>query len=178
VPHGVLLNVGLPMLIVAWPIFWISLVPVVAIEAFLARSALGLDTKAAFALSARVNLISTLIGVPLTWVALLAIEMLAGMSFNALHLDGPLWNAVYFVFLAPWIYGTEDSDLVYLAFLILLIPFCIMSIFVESKIASRRLTQHSRGRIVAWARLSNLATYFLIAVCVGIYKIISDHGGV
>ncbi len=127
VPANVLLNVGLPMLAVAWPAYWIALLPVVAIEALIARRLLGLPTLEAFALSGKANVVSTLIGIPIAWVALVALEMVMGFAVSPFELDAPIGTVVLFPFMSAWIFPTEDIRLVYIAFVISSRPRCLTS---------------------------------------------------
>ncbi len=169
VPANVLLNVGLPMLAVAWPAYWIALLPVVAIEALIARRLLGLPTLEAFALSGKANVVSTLIGIPIAWVALVALEMVMGFAVSPFELDAPIGTVVLFPFMSAWIFPTEDIRLVYIAFVILAVPFCVTSIFVERAVARRHLPEVDPQLLGRWARTSNVLTYFAIIVGTGFY---------
>lgn len=59
-----LADVGLPMLVVAWPTAWILFVPVVLVEALVARKMLSLSARDALKLSLVANTWSTLSAFP------------------------------------------------------------------------------------------------------------------
>ena len=69
-----LANVGLPMLVIQWPMMALALVPVIVLEAVLVRDLLDLPFWAAMAGMAKANLLSTLVGIPLAWIAALILE--------------------------------------------------------------------------------------------------------
>jgi len=62
-------DMGIPSPSVIWPGLWFLLVPVVALEAAVAKRVLRLSWKAAFRVSGEANLVSTLVGIPLMWLA-------------------------------------------------------------------------------------------------------------
>ena len=72
--NALLADVGVPMIFVEWPLMLCALVPVIAIEAEVARRQLTLPYRKAFAGAAKANLLSTLVGVPLAWAIMLAVE--------------------------------------------------------------------------------------------------------
>src|SRR5512139_2297480 len=77
-------DVGIPMLAFAWPAAWLTLPPVVLIEGIAARRMLGLSYKEGLLLSLRANAWSTFVGIPVAWVVMLGIEMLAGLLLSTL----------------------------------------------------------------------------------------------
>ena len=72
IPNIAFANAGVPMLFLAMPAFAISLIPIIAIEAFYLSKKLNLPGKVAGKTAAISNLVSTFFGIPLTWFLLAA----------------------------------------------------------------------------------------------------------
>ena len=77
-PAAARANAGLPMLVLALPLMTGALLPVVAVEAWVLAPALGLGLRVAARLSLVANLVSTFVGVPLTWLGLMVLQMGTG----------------------------------------------------------------------------------------------------
>ena len=75
-PYAILGDTGVPMIFIQWPAMICALVPVIAIEAIVIHRNLSLPYRRAFVGSAKANVISTLVGVPLAWVLMLALELM------------------------------------------------------------------------------------------------------
>lgn len=92
-----LANMGLPMLMVHVPIMVLAMAPVVFIEAWWISRHGRTAFRALLGPVFRANLVSTLLGVPLTWFVLVLIQMSAGAG-------GYLKNPIAEVTLqAPWL---------------------------------------------------------------------------
>ena len=70
----ILANIGVPMIVIYWPLMVSALVPVILVEAMLIRRWVSLSTRDAFIGIAKANVFSTLVGVPLAWLAMFALE--------------------------------------------------------------------------------------------------------
>ena len=106
-------DVGVPMLAVMWPPAWLLLLVIVPVEGYFARRILSLDWRAALGLSLRANLVSTLVGIPLTWFVLLLVEFGTGYAVYLLKVDeagvpSAVQRAVAITVLAPWL-GPGDG---------------------------------------------------------------------
>src|SRR5437868_2498946 len=68
-------DAGVPMLaLMAVPI-WASLLVIIPLEAFLAKRRVGTDWGTSLKMSAIANLVSTVVGVPVTWVLLVLVQL-------------------------------------------------------------------------------------------------------
>ncbi len=166
-PPVVWANTGLPMLIVAWPVLGIALIPVVVLESALLSRSLNQSFDSAFAPVFEANLWSTLAGVPITWAALLAVELVVGVSLNALPDSIANSRAVRiaaFPFMAAWILPSSGLE-IKAAFVVLMFAFCVASAEVEHLVLVRRLPGISRSlrRIVY---TFNAASYALLTAFV------------
>jgi hypothetical protein len=162
-------NTGLPMICVYWPSAWVAFIPIVIIESWvgvrLLKRPFGSCLKAAFV----GNLISTLIGIPITWFVLLLIE--GGLSGQA---QGKLYAVTI---QSPWLipYEKYEQDLYWTvpaAAFVLSIPFYLMSVLTEAPIANWFLTGVPRQEVFRWAHWGNAASYaFLFLVIVALCSI-------
>ncbi len=76
VPQVAQANAGLPMIYLVWPGMGLMLLPVVVLETFILRRALGTSLKRTLLIVMTANLISTALGIPLTWGVLVLLQLL------------------------------------------------------------------------------------------------------
>lgn len=134
-----LANIGIPMLSVYAPVQLLAFVPVVAVETAWLRRSMGPAWQGTWAKLcgkvAQANLFSTVIGVPLTWLALVILQVVTGGS--AAH--GVNWLAV--TWQAPWLIPYEDQMgwMIPTAALVLSVPFYVASALTEGSCLRRLL---------------------------------------
>jgi hypothetical protein len=169
----ILADVGLPMILVQWPLMLCALLPVIVIEALLVRRWLPLSYKKVFAGIARANLVSTLVGVPLAWLAMLALEFatllplgLAAMKWHW-RWESPVFQTVGFIFGSAWVGpGSDSAWPVVLAAALLLIPSFYLSVWIERRLCLRSWPSLDPGEIRRAIFFSNLASYALLFVSI------------
>jgi hypothetical protein len=171
-PGVALANIGIPMLVVAWPTAWVLLLPVILTEMLIAERILGLTWRQGLRLSTYANVVSTLIGIPLTWCLMFAAEMGVFLIVDALHvsntaLDSPLAIAL-FPLLAAWI-GPGSKWQIWAAGAALCLPFWAASTWIEARAARRWLRRNDDGsgkrqeQVKRWTIVANTTTYSIIA---------------
>lgn len=166
-------DTGIPMLLVVWPPAWALFIPVVLVEAYVARRLLGLSVAEAAKLSFVANAWSTFVGIPLGWLALLLIEIVGGFGLSLLKPDrNGAWLLLSPLF-AAWLGPATRSWHVYAAAACLCIPFMLVSVRVESWSAQKRVPADRARR---WARIANLITYVPI-ICMLAWLAISSWIG-
>ena len=69
-----------------------------------------------------------------------------------------------------WV-GGDDVWVVYLAFCLLAIPFCVASIWIERKVAVRRLPDLPVERVRQWVRDANIWSYVLLVAVAVLYPL-------
>ena len=163
----------------------ILLVPVILIEGVLCRRWLGLKTWQAIKINALSNLASTLIGVPIAWAVMLAVEF---TTFGTMSLvdkihpiqnwHSPIANVIFFLLSSAWVAPVEGRDqwLVSAATLVLLIPFFFASYWIEYLVV-RRMVGRLDGdepnltypRIRTAVRNANLVTYGAMFLAVSVW---------
>lgn len=125
-------DMGLPMIFLTMPTMLIALVPIILLEAFVARPYLKLPIGRILKGSGLANLFSTLIGIPVTWSLLVVLQIVTGGT-KAYGLATPLARVLAVTWQAPWLIPYE-GDLRWMlpaATLFLLIPFFFVSWWVE-----------------------------------------------
>ncbi|MBV2113445.1 MAG: hypothetical protein KUF82_21030 [Candidatus Thiodiazotropha sp. (ex Ctena orbiculata)] len=168
-PFSASANAGIPMLALAWPVYWVALIPVILFEGYIAKNIIGLEIKESFSIAATSNFVSTLIGIPLAWAVMLLVEIGAAYIGQFIEYKGTIADIVTFPFMVAWLPPLDNIWLVYLAFVILAIPFCLVSIFIEAYTAKRMLKSVEMPIIFKWSRTSNLLSYSIIIIISAIY---------
>ncbi|HVT32252.1 MAG TPA: hypothetical protein VHE32_06380 [Rhodanobacteraceae bacterium] len=167
-------DAGLPMLMLTWPGMAIALVPIVAIEAFVIARCLQLRFVRAAKISLRANIVSTIVGVPLAWMAMLMLEFVT--TFVAVGLERVFGERLRFTsepavaasLGAAWLTPFE-SDFYWMvptAALVLLVPNLAVSCWLESLVALAALPGFEKARVrqaIFWA---NISSYVLLGACV------------
>jgi tetratricopeptide (TPR) repeat protein len=183
-------DAGVPMLALMAVPMWASLLVIIPLEAYIATKRIGVGWWRCVKVSAVANLVSTVVGVPVTWILLVLAEI--SMSYLGQHLmpaQGPahtvprFWGAALtalnVILTAPWLVPIE-SDLYWMiptAALILCLPFFLASVWIEYRVA-RRMVGLDRGpRAFDWAWRANLASYILLGLVptVLLGKSLVDH---
>lgn len=162
------------MIFVQWPLMLCALVPVIAIEALLIRRWLPVSYKEAFAGIARANLISTLVGVPLAWLAMLALELVTllplAVAAQKWHwrLESPVFYAIGFILSSAWVgpSGGDSAWPIVLAAALLLIPSFYLSVWIERRWCLRSWPRLDPGGIRRAVFFSNFASYALLLVSI------------
>ena len=107
-----------------------------------------------------------MIGIPLTWVLLAGLEMLATSGGRAYGLDTWPRKVLAFTVQAPWLipYEPELAWLVPAAALVLCVPFFFVSVLIEYSIACRILRELPKSATSQWSWRANLVTYGAIVL--------------
>lgn len=164
VPGVAYANAGVPMLFLAMPAFVISLVPIIAIEAVYISKGLEITIGQSLKTVSISNVVSTIIGIPITWFLLVAIQVVTGGG-DAYGIDTVMGKLLAVTWQAPWLIPYEDdlNWMIPVAGLVLLVPFFFVSWWSEyfvSKKINKTLPLLSIRRKV---RNANLITYTLLA---------------
>jgi hypothetical protein len=169
VPSIALANIGLPMLAVVWPLSVPAIIPVIALESWMVHRALNVDRRIAFTQMAKANILSTVVGIPLAWVASVVIEF-----FLVFLVTSPVNSHSYppdfvgkvggVVLTAPWLGPFENGGhwIVPVATTVLLIPFFFASYWVETWYVALALSPNApeQARRAIWN--ANLVSYMVI----------------
>lgn len=157
-------DIGLPMLVVVWPVAWLAFVPVVLIETLVALKTLKLGLGRALAVTTAANAVSTLVGIPITWFVMLVIEgtLIGGGSLWHAS-DAPMEAVVAACRRAAWLGPYERDWMVPLAAIILCVPFYFASVWIEYRVA-RAMVDDDRRQVRRFSWWANLWSYLAILV--------------
>jgi hypothetical protein len=167
-------NAGLPMLAVVWPLSVPAIVPVIAIETYVVNRVLKVEWRHAFSQMAKANIYSTCIGIPLAWVASVALEFFLGivvtkvMGSNSYPPEAA-GEVAGVVLSAPWLGTISEGShwILPVAIGVLLVPFFFASFWFEAWYLAPTLCPESQqsARRAIWN--ANLASYLaLLGTCV------------
>ena len=161
-------DAGLPMIAIVWPVAWLAFLPVVLVESLVARKVLGLGFRRAIKVTAAANAISTLVGIPISWFALVVLDVVTcgGGPWQAAASSSDKILSVCRHAAWLWPIPVMKGDLewaVPVAALILCIPFYFASVLIEYIVLYRMVAVPPRQvRRSCW--LANLASYSLIVI--------------
>jgi hypothetical protein len=178
----VLADAGVPMLFVTMPAMLIALAPIIGMETLLICRRLAYRPWPVLRATAAANVLSTIVGIPITWLALLACEMLIGITVSSIPaLDkshSPAMQVVGFILSAAWLPPMTGNNwwAVPLATLVLLVPFFFVSVWTEYYVMQRMLPvaateaaqegEISRGKLARAVRDANLLSYVFLFIFV------------
>lgn len=184
-PTVALANAGLPMLAIVWPMSIPAFIPVVAIESWVVRRALNVSWRVAITQMVKGNIFSTVIGIPLAWVASVAVEFLlayfvmnaAGSRSYPPHGVGEVGGVILS---APWLGPFREGGhwIIPLAMIVLLVPFFFASFWTEAWYVSHNLCPEApeRARRAIWS--ANVFSYiglFIASVCWLAFGVVSHE---
>ena len=125
---------------------------------------LAVPMRRALAGASLSNALSTFVGIPLTWLSLVFLELVATNGGEAWGLNTPLLKVAAVTVQAPWLIPYEH-DLYWMvpaASLFLLFPSFVVSVIVEAWTLTRLWPSTARGRIWGVTWLANLLSYALL----------------
>lgn len=164
-PTVVQANAGVPMLAVVWPLSWFAFIPIVAIEATVARTIVGLSWRKSLLATGAANLSSTLIGIPITWILLVFVEMIVTLGGQAFGLSNLSGKVLAVTIQAPWLVPYE-ADLYWMipAAVIVLLPFFGLTSVLIERTTFRKVSGCDQANANRWSWKANCITYGLAIV--------------
>ena len=112
----ILANVGIPMIFVQMPAMVCELIPVIIIEALLIRRWVSLSYRDAFVGITKANFVSTLVGVPVAWLAMFLLELVImlplAIAADKFHwkMDSPVFEIMGFFLSVAWLGPPPDRS--------------------------------------------------------------------
>ena len=181
-PGMALANAGLPMLAVVWPLSLPAFIPVVAVESWVVHRALHIPWRDALEQMAKANFFSTVIGIPLAWIASVALEFSA--AFLVINLTDSesypphgVGEVGRIILSAPWLGSFQEGGhwIVPVATTVLLLPFFFVSFWTEAWFVARSLcpVAPEKARRALWrANLFSYSGLFLACIVWLLYGLI------
>lgn len=166
VPQAAQANAGLPLIFLIWPGMGLMLLPVVALETFILRRALGTSLKRTLLIVVTANLVSTALGIPLTWGVLALLQLLTRGGSTSVDVDTLVGKLLAVTWQAPWLmpYDGHGDWMVPAAALALLVPFFFASWFIEYFVSRRMVPEVNGSHLKKMVRNANLASYLMLAL--------------
>ncbi len=128
-------NAGIPMLLLHIPMMAVLLIPVVAIEQWVVGRSVSLPGRTRWNGVIVCNLASTLLGWPIAWGLLLALQVVLEPSVdNVSWLHSPMREVMQTIVTPAWLApptGGRGLWIVPLATLVLLLPYFLISFWIE-----------------------------------------------
>ena len=157
-------NAGVPMIFLVMPALGLSIIPIIVIEALYLGRKFELSASIAAKTTTIANLVSTIVGVPLTWILLVLIQMIAGGD-GAFGLGTMLGKVLSVTLQAAWLipYESDLHWMIPVAGLVLLVPFFFVSWWSEYFVSKRMLKEYPAQKIKVEVRNANIITYALLA---------------
>lgn len=166
-------NAGVPMIGYIFEGGRLVFIPIVAIESYVLLQVLNITLERAVFTSFLANLGSTFLGLPLTWLCLVGIEILTGGDRDFIdpytETRTPYQKILAFIRQSPWLLPYKNENLKWMipaAGLILLIPFFFASWFIEYKISQYLLPEITVNQLNLAMFWANIITYFMLAIWV------------
>ena len=161
-----LADIGVPMITLVLPAAWVLLIPVIFVEALIGIRITKIPFRRSLGVATTSNVFSTLLGVPLAWLAMALVE---GLYFGAARGTDSLWAKIYAVTVqSPWLIPYE-KDLVWMvpiAGVMLAIPLCLMSIVSEYFVTKLMLPELPSTLKWQWMWKANVASYLFLIVAI------------
>jgi hypothetical protein len=166
VPAAAFANAGVPMIAIVYPGMGILLLPVIIIEVVVLRRRLSSPLRRTAIMVTVSNLVSTVFGVPLTWMVLVALQAVTGGGGSA----GPSFDTfagklLAVTWQAPWMMPYE-SDMYWMmpvASLVLLVPFFFVSWLIEYQLSRLFLRDVDKADLKRAVLIANLVSYAMLA---------------
>lgn len=166
------------MLLLTLPAMVVALIPVIVIEAVVLGRALNVSAVSRLKSVSIANVTSTVVGVPFTWIDLVALQGITGGT-KGYGIATPTQKLLAVTWQAPWLIPYE-GDLYWMvptASLVLLVPFFFASYVIEANMISRLEPQYPESRLRPVVFRANLLSYILLAVANLAWLLWSLHHG-
>ena len=172
-PALLLANAGLPMIVISYPIMLAALLPVVFIEGFAISKVTKLTFKESVGPVFVANLVTTVVGFPISWGLLLGFELLTtggscGPGFDNLGL-GILTVILESAWLCPW-NDVNYKWIVPLALIISLVVAFFVSVIVEQFLLLKLIDGTEKKKLKKGVWIANSVSYMLLAFYVVISR--------
>ena len=156
-------DAGVPMIALTLPGMLIVLAPIITVESYLLVRSLQIGMWRSMKVMTIANVVSTIIGMPVTWVLLVLMELMTSGG-RAYGMDTLFKRFLAVTWQAAWLipYEEELHWMIPAATLVLLVPFFFASWFVEYQVAKALLREVSADAVKKAVLQANVASYGLL----------------
>ena len=169
-PTSVFANAGFPAIIIVWPPLVVTIIPIIVLESFAFSRLIETSFKSSIKNISIANIVSTVVGIPLTWIGLVIVEfsfLTIGGNFLA-KLPDQIGILFTFPWLAPGIANNYANSKV--PFFLLLGFFYIVSIYIEYRSIRQKYSEYDSGEIKRAIANANTFSYFFIFVGLALWQ--------
>ena len=156
-------NMGVPMLTLVWPVMAMALVPIIIVESIVLVTGFGMTAWHSAWVVSVANLVSTVIGIPVTWFLLVLVRIPVG-SYG---IETAKKRFLAVILESAWMSPYEDKAMNWMvpaSCLVLLVPFFFASWFVEHQVVVWMLGDLSGLAVANGVLIGNAITYGVLAV--------------
>ena len=172
-------DAGVPMIFLSFPIMLFALIPIIFIEAGILKKILGTTFKKSITSSSVANIVTTIIGFPLSWGLLLGLELLnigirgsCGLGFSNIG-TSIITAIVESAWICPW--ENYLYWLVPVAFIINLIVAFFVSVLFEYLILKKMFKEIGKRNVKRSVWIANLVSYSFLVIFGLIYLLSLIH---
>lgn len=164
VPIAAHADIGVPLVALFLPPMWLSLIPVILVEAFLLGRLLSLRTASTFLPATVSNIVTTILGVPFTWLLLAVAEGICCGRALGLNTFGAKVYAV--TVQAPWLipYESELNWMIPIALIVMALPCYAVSVAIEGMIYRKFYPELEIRKVWRATWISNAASYVMLGL--------------
>ena len=156
-------DIGVPLVAVFLPPMWLALIPIILLEAALLARMLSASFGRALLPSTIGNVVTAIVGVPLTWLALAIAELVCCGTARGLGTIGAKAYAV--TVQAPWLipYEQDLGWMIPIALVVIAIPCLVVTVAVEG-LVNRRFFPNEARQVWKATWLVNAASYAMLGL--------------
>ena len=145
----------------------LCLIPIIYIEQSILIKRLGVPAKLALKTSSLVNLMTTFIGVPITWGLLVLIQKVTGGG-SVFGYTTIFQKILASIVNAPWLGPSEG--MIPIAYNVLLVPFFFASWYLEYKVAAKYYLKEYEVHDIKKAFFAgNIYSYLFLSIIASLY---------
>ena len=167
-------NIGVPMIFPQMILMGIALVPVAIIESMVVRKPMALRFPKALLHVGVANLLTTIVGVPLAWVAMFGLSFLTTRGY-ALGMNSPAKMLAAVTLQAAWL-APYEHQLVWMipaAAMTLLIPCFLASVILERWVLVACWPKQERRAVYRVVVRANVWSYLFLFAAGSVWLILS-----
>lgn len=171
IPLQAFADAGLPMLFVLAPPLGLMLLPVIVLESFILNQIVG-DFRKSLKISSVTNLVSSILGIPLTWMIILLFQMVTGIAELAStehNLKGLLTTSL---FQMAWLYPSDEppnkfeSWVIGFSSIFLILFFFLSSWGIEYFLGRKFLKNMDKATVKKQFFKANVLSYLVLTAVV------------
>lgn len=166
-------NAGVPMIFPQVILMGLAFLPVVFIESAIVWKPMGIRFPKALLDVGLANLCTTIIGVPIAWAAMFALQLVSTGGGRPLGMDSPTQMLAAVTLQAAWLVPYEDhlSWMIPAAATFLLIPCFLISVLIERWVLACRWPERPQSAVFSTVLRANIWSYVFLFVAGSLWTV-------